>query len=410
MPRPRYPCLFPTWSTAILLFFLRATPVPPAAPHAPFRSPAAYSLCAVCPPAVLVVFSSCPPPPFPAVLPALWYPPPCMHARQHCTGHRVTVPLCSPVPLPSWGVPLGGPRPCQVDAPPSRPSPLFPLFSPLPSPPLPCLFPALLLLLSCSVCSLLVFPTPGLYLAPSHAPSGLRPVLRPVGRLGRPPEIPLQGDSPVVRPAGLPSISSLMVGRGGRYGSMRVIGMAVLCARCGVPLCRCWPPASPPLPCGTVPLVLLLFSLGCLSCHAHCCSRAPCVCPLLLSAFPLPRRPVPSPPLTPFSPSSPPILCHSDGPVCTFPSAVSAVAMHSPACATCGFYLCPSLLSLPFPLVLGRTLTLPTLMCYCPQPLCYALLPGLSPHPERHGFTARGSVYMRTGLRSCLWMDEMMGC
>ena len=169
-------------------------------------------------------------------------------------------------------------------------------------------------------------------------------------------------------------------------------------------------PCVPLLPRGTVPLVLLLFCLGCPSCRAHRCSRAPCVCTLLLLAFPLPRRPVPSPPVTPFLPSSPPICCHSDGPVCTFPSAVSAVAVHSPACATRGFYLCPILLSLPFPLVSGRTLTLPTLMCDCPQAVCYAPLPRLSPHPGHHGFTGRGSVYMRTGLRSCLWTGLMMGC
>ena len=67
-------------------------------------------------------------------------------------------------------------------------------------PPVTCLSPALLLLLSCSLCSPLLFPTPGLYLARSDAPLGLRPVLRPVGRLGRPPQGPLRGDSPVVRP------------------------------------------------------------------------------------------------------------------------------------------------------------------------------------------------------------------
>ena len=73
--------------------------------------------------------------------------------------------------------------------------------SSLPSPPPPatCPLSALLLLLSCSVCSLLLFPSPGLYPARSHAPLRLRPVLLPVGRLGQPPKGPLRGDSPVIR-------------------------------------------------------------------------------------------------------------------------------------------------------------------------------------------------------------------
>ena len=54
------------------------------------------------------------------------------------------------------------------------------------------------------------------------------------------------GISPLSASAGLPSISSLIVGWGGRYGSMRVIGMASFCGRCGAPVCRCSPPA--PLP------------------------------------------------------------------------------------------------------------------------------------------------------------------
>ena len=314
-------------------------------------------------------------------------------------------PLCSStVPSPSWGVPLGGPRPCQVGAPPSRPSPLFPLFSPLPSPPPPLSLARPLTAALLLRCSALVFPVPGLYLARSHVPLGLSPVFRPVGRLGRPPQIPLGGTPPSSAPASLPSISSLMVGRGGRYGSMRVIGMVVLCARRGVALCRCWPPASPSSRAALSLWFSCFFPLVA-SLVALIAAHAPCVCPLLLSAFPLPRRRVPSPLVTPFLPSSPPIGCHSDGPVCTFLSAVSAVAEHSPTCATRGFYLCPILLSPPFPLVSGRTLNLPTLTCYCPRALCCAPLPRLSPHPGRHGFTMRGSVDMRTGLRSCLWTD-----
>ena len=142
-------------------------------------------------------------------------------------------------------------------------------------------------------------------------------------------------------------------------------------------------PCVPLLSRGSVPLVLLLFVfwLPLLS-RSSLLNRA-LLCPLLLSAFSLPRRPVPSSPVTPFLPSSPSIRCRSDGPVCTFPSAVSAVAVHSPACATRGFYLCPILLSLPFPLVSGRNLTLPTLTCFPP-------LPRLSTHLGRHGFEAKG--------------------
>ena len=50
-----------------------------------------------------------------------------------------------------------------------------------------------------------------------------------------------------------------MVGRGGGYGSMRVIGTASLCARRGAPLYRCWPPASPS------PRAALLLGFTCFS-------------------------------------------------------------------------------------------------------------------------------------------------
>ena len=90
---PRYPCLFPTWSPAV--FFSRATRGPSSArlllpvPPLPAGS-VLYALrwCFV----VWIVFFGLPPP-FPAVHPALWYPPPRMHAHQHCTGHQVSAPL-----------------------------------------------------------------------------------------------------------------------------------------------------------------------------------------------------------------------------------------------------------------------------------------------------------------------------
>ena len=88
---------------------------------------------------------------------------------------------------------------------------------------------------------------------------------------------------------------------------MRVFGMAFLCARRGVSWCRCWPPASPSCRAALSLCFFCSFSLGCLSCRAHRRCRAPCVFPLFLSVFPLPRLPSPSPPVTPFLPSSPPI-------------------------------------------------------------------------------------------------------
>ena len=142
-----------------------------------------------------------------AVLFSAWFPHPCMHAQQHCIAICLGAVRCSrPVPPPSCDVALCGPWPCQVGAPPSRPSHLslrcctFIFFlSSTPSPPL-CLLPALLVLFSCCVCSPLVVPAPWLYLARFHAPQGFCPVFRPVGRPGLPRQTPLQGDCPFVLP------------------------------------------------------------------------------------------------------------------------------------------------------------------------------------------------------------------
>ena len=157
-----------------------------------------------------------------AVLFSAWFPPPCMHAQQHCIPICLSSVRCSlPVPPPSCGAAVGGPHPCQVGAPPSRPSNLslcgctliFILSSP-PSPPL-CLLPALLVLFSCSMCSPLVVPTPWLYLARFHAPQGFCPAFPPVGRPGRPPQTPLRGDSPFVLPR-QPPLHQFPDGRAGR--------------------------------------------------------------------------------------------------------------------------------------------------------------------------------------------------
>ena len=115
--------------------------------------------------------------PFFFVLFSAWFPPPCMHAQQHCIAICLGSVRCSrPVPPPSCGVALGGPRPCRATQPFSpRCCTCIRSLSSLPSPPL-CLLPALLVLFSCSVCSPLVVSAPWLYLARPHAPQDLRPV------------------------------------------------------------------------------------------------------------------------------------------------------------------------------------------------------------------------------------------
>ena len=105
---PPVPVPFPHLVTCCCCFFFpRATrglssarlllPVPPL----PARS-VLYALRWCC--GVLFFFWSAPS--FPAVHPALWFPPPCMHAHQHCSGHLATAPLgallLSHRPLGAW--------------------------------------------------------------------------------------------------------------------------------------------------------------------------------------------------------------------------------------------------------------------------------------------------------------------
>ena len=172
-------------------------------------------------------------------------------------------------------------------------------------------------------------------------------------------------------------------------------------------LCAFVGPLVPPPPARPCPSGSPAFFSGCLSCRVHRCSRTPCVCPLLLSALPLPRRPIPSSPVTPFLPSSPPICCHSEGRGCTFPSALTAFAVHSLVCATGVFYPCPSLLSLSFSLVSCHTLTLPSLLCCCLLSLCFAFVPPLSPHPGRHGFMLRGGWGLLADWTVALLVDGL---
>ena len=143
---PRYPCPFPTWSPAVAVFFSRASrdllsawlllPVPPL----PGRS-VLYALWWCCG----VFFFVCPPL---SRCASCLVVPSSLHARtsalHRSSGHGSS--WCSfPVPSPSLGVALGGPRPCQVGAPPSRLSSLSPLLPPLSSvscPPSYCCCPA----------------------------------------------------------------------------------------------------------------------------------------------------------------------------------------------------------------------------------------------------------------------------
>ena len=103
----RYSYLSPTWSPDVVVFaffFSLATrglssahllhPVPPP----PARSALLALLCRC---GVSFMFCFCPPP-FPAVPPAFWFPPPCMHAQQPGTGHLSLLPsvlLSCPIAL-----------------------------------------------------------------------------------------------------------------------------------------------------------------------------------------------------------------------------------------------------------------------------------------------------------------------
>ena len=140
-------------------------------------------------------------------------------------------------------------------------------------------------------------------------------------------------------------------------------------------------PCFPLLPRGPTPsvcpslvpcLTLISFLFGCPPGRALRCSRAPCVCPLLFSVLPLSRRPVPPP-----TPVSPPIRRLYAGPACFSPTALSAFAALSLVCATRALPPCPSLSSLPCPLVAHL-------------PLCFSLGPCLSPLPGCHGSLYRG--------------------
>ena len=124
---PRDRCLSPTWSPVFVGtvlrcydFFLRH-PRSLACPLCSVPFPRCPLALCCSPPCGAVGFCSF----FFAVLSDARFPPPCMQAQQHCTAFCLGSDRCShPVPSPSCGAALGGPRPCQVGTPPLRPCPL----------------------------------------------------------------------------------------------------------------------------------------------------------------------------------------------------------------------------------------------------------------------------------------------
>ena len=243
-----------------------------------------------------VFFSVCPPPFLPCI-------PPCGTLLPACTHVSTALVIWSRLPSVLFSCPIAvlGRGPWRFPAMPGGRSSLASLSS-LPSLPsaLFCLSPALLLFLSCSVCSPLVFPAPGLYLAGSQAPLGLRPILRPVGRLGRPPEIPLREDSPVFRPRRPPlhQFPDAGAGRPLRFNAGLWHGVFLCKTRCTfVPLLAPCFPLLPrgPVPSGSPALVYLSVAslVALIAAHTRpaCAPCSPLRYPCLAALCPHPRLP-----------------------------------------------------------------------------------------------------------------------
>ena len=115
-PRPPLPVPFPHLVTCCCCFFIRAPTAVSRLPVCSFPFPRRLLALCFTPSggAVGFCFWFCFffAPPFPAVHPALWFPPPCMHAHQHSTGHLVTAPLdalaVSHRPLGAWPLAVPG--------------------------------------------------------------------------------------------------------------------------------------------------------------------------------------------------------------------------------------------------------------------------------------------------------------
>ena len=213
---------------------------------------------------------------------------------------------------------------------------------------------------------------------------------------------PFRGVSPVVRPR-QPPLRQLPDGRAGRPVQFNA-GL-----RHGGSLRETWyilapvlAPCAPLLPRCTVPLLLLLFLpwFPLLS-PALLFTRALCV-PLVPLCVPLPRPPVPSPRVTPFLPSSPPI-----------PSTLMALSVLFclPSLPWRCFHPCVppvgpthALLCCPYPFLRCRVVQSPCPLCCATVPY-HCALPSFSDSlPIRDAMGSwRWGAYLRTGLWPCSW-------
>ena len=186
------------------------------------------------------------------------------------------------------------------------------------------------------------------------------------------PDTPSGGTPPSSSPAGRPSISPLMVRRGGRYGSLRVKGMVFLCQRHCVPLRPRWPPVPPTSralpPLRVLPVcspVLLLFFFGVPVFALSAAPARPACTPCSSPCYPCPatRRPLTrsSPLPSSFSQSTLPVRlpslsvprCHS----CVPPACSTPAPLRRPYPFPCG----P-----PHPSVPSVAISHPIMVALCP--------------------------------------------
>ena len=315
-----------------------------------------------------------------------------MHTQQHCIAICLGSVWCSrqshhhPVarPLAVPGHARWAPLPCDPVIYAYVEVNLLSLLSTLPFPLSPARPLSVVLLLRVLAA---VVPAPWLFLVRSHAPQGFRPVFGPVGRPGRPPQTPLQGDPPIVLPR-RPPLPQFPDGRPGRPVRLNAGHRHGVSLRDIVFLCALVGPLFPlpPAPC-LLYVSLLCVRLFCCCCFFWCprvpalrCSRAPWVCPLLFSVLPLLAAPRhltrPSPLPFSFSQATLPVRLPS----------LSEPRCHlcvPPACST------PAPLRRPYPFPWG--LPHPSVPSV---PFSHPILVALCPVPG-------GGVYLRTGLWPC---------
>ena len=217
---------------AAMIFFC-ATRGPSSALSAPSRSPAARLLCAARPPlalwGVVRVFCFLSPCFFPrgSLLPACTHnntasPSVSVPFGAHVQSHRHPVARPLAVPGHARWAPL--PRVPVIYA--FDEVNLLCLLSTLPSPLSPARPLSVVLLLRVLAAGRPRAMVVSRALSRASGPLPCLPTCRPTWAAS--PDTPFGGTPPSSSPAGRRSISSLMVGRGGRYGSMPVIGMAFL--------------------------------------------------------------------------------------------------------------------------------------------------------------------------------------